>query len=84
MSRLHKEVHKKEFLVAYLLDNLTLIQILHTANVYRELQGYYREITLQGFHIYRDIHGMRLLIIITIILVVKTIGILSNQHFTYI
>ena len=40
----------------------------HTANVYRELQVLYREIGLQGSHIYRDLSCVILLVIIRLIL----------------
>ena len=41
---------------------------LHTANLYRDLQGFYREIGVQGFHIYRDLLGIKLAVIFTVIL----------------
>ena len=41
---------------------------LYTAKVYRELQVLYREIGLQGSHIYRDLSCVILLVIIRLIL----------------
>ena len=52
----------------------------HTANVYRELQGYYREIELQGIHIYRNILGVTFASIITFIFNVRNMGILMFLH----
>ena len=40
----------------------------YTVNVYRELQVFYREIGLQGSHIYRDLSCVILLVIIRLIL----------------
>ena len=45
--------------------------MLYTTNVYREVQVLYREIGLQGFHVYRDIIG----IIITVTIIVSLQGI---------
>ena len=40
----------------------------YTVNVYRELQVFYREIRLQGSHIYRDLSCVILLVIVRVIL----------------
>ena len=40
----------------------------HTANLYRDLWGFYREIGVRGFHIYRVSLGMILPAIITVVL----------------
>ena len=50
----------------------------NTANVYREIQGGYREIGVQGFHIYRDILGMRLAVTVTVKKLAISIGILFS------
>ena len=46
----------------------SLDKALYTAKVYREIQGYYREIRLQGFHIYRVITTIKLTIFFVSIL----------------
>ena len=46
-------------------SNVFLARSDHTANVYRDLQGLYREIRLQGSRIYRDIIGVILAVTIT-------------------
>lgn len=51
----------------------------YTANVYREIQGCYREIWLQGSFFYRDILCLRLAVIVTVGKVVTIIGILFSQ-----
>ena len=50
----------------------------YTANVYREIQGHYREIGLQGYLFYRDILGMRLAVIVAVEKVVMIKGILFS------
>ena len=45
-----------------------MINTLYTAKIYRELQVLYREIGLQGSHIYRDLSCVILLVIIRLIL----------------
>ena len=40
----------------------------HTANLYRDLWGFYREMGVQGFHIYRVSLGIKLPVIVTVIL----------------
>ena len=47
-------------------SNVFLARSDHTANVYRDLQGLYREIRLQGSRIYRDIIGVILAVTITL------------------
>ena len=49
-----------------------------TENVYREMQGCYREIGLQGFLFYRDILGMRLAVIVIVAKAVMIKGILLS------
>ena len=39
-----------------------------TANLYRDLWGFYREMGVQGFHIYRVSLGIKLPVIVTVIL----------------
>ena len=40
----------------------------YTANIYRDLWGFYRELGVQGFHIYRVSLGIKLPVIVTVIL----------------
>ena len=39
-----------------------------TANLYRDLWGFYREMGVQGFHVYRVSLGIKLPVIVTVIL----------------
>ena len=48
--------------------DIAMLSIYCTAKVYRELQVLYREIGLQGSHIYRDLSCVILLVIIRLIL----------------
>ena len=43
-------------------------RIKYTANLYRDLRGFYREMGVQGFHIYRVSLGMKLPVIVTVVL----------------
>ena len=40
----------------------------YTANLYRDLWGFYREMVVQGFHIYRVSLGMKIPVIVTVVL----------------
>ena len=42
--------------------------LFYTANLYRDLWGFYREMGVQGFHIYRVSLGIKLPVIVTVIL----------------
>ena len=40
----------------------------NTANLYRDLWGFYREMGVRGFHIYRVSLGIKLPVIVTVVL----------------
>ena len=49
----------------------------YTANLYRDLRGFYRDMGVQGFHIYRVSLGMKLPVIVSLFYIKNSQGMLA-------